>query len=338
MINEEVGMQINVYQQIIYSGSKQMKFEDITSNISPLDLSDDRRHQLRDEPLARESLVFTLEIPEENIAGWVYPRVGADGKAAGIFCAFGDGIKDGGIYEVFHDIPVSATMDFADWNTGGVELKLTDPLRTAHVKYNGARLQYDFKFDAIHPAYSYDSHPDGCPRYFADNRFEQSGRVKGSVTIDGRTVQFDALGQRDHSWGTRNWGVNYHYKWFHATCPDAAVHFFKMDYLGRSLTRGYVFKDGHFSQIREVEVLNFNLNEEMIHTSIDVLIHDIAGRTTTVSGIRFAHQILPVDAINILNEVAMTTQIDGNPGTGWCEMYWDNRYLEHMKKHKNIRR
>lgn len=316
-----------------------MKFEDITSDIAPLNPIDDRRHALRKEPLSRESLVFTLQLPEEKIAGWVYPRVGADGKAAGIFAVFGDGVPGGSIYEVFHDIAVPDSMDFANWKVDGVELTLTDPLRTAHIQYSSKRLAYDFTFDAIHPAYSYDSHPDRCPQYFADNRFEQSGRIKGTVTIDGKAIQFDALGQRDHSWGTRNWSVNYHYKWFHATTQDAAVHFFTMDYLGRSLTRGYVFKDGHFSQLKEANVIDFTLNEDMIHTDIIVELHDLAGRTTKVSGRRFAHQPLPVtDHGVMLFEVAMTTEIDGKPGTGWCEFQWDDTYLAHMKKYKHIRR
>jgi hypothetical protein len=316
-----------------------MKFEDITSDISPLAPSDDGRHPLRPESLARESLVFTLQIPEEKIAGWVYPRVGSDGKAAGIITVFGDGVPGGSIYDVFHDIPVADSMDFTQWKVNGVELDLSTPLRTAHIKYASKRLSYDFVFEAIHPAYGYHSHPDGCPQYFADNRFEQSGRVKGTVTIDGRVVPFDVLGQRDHSWGTRNWCVNYHYKWFHATTPDAAVHFFKMDYLGRSLTRGYVYKDGHFSQLLEANVIDFTLDEDMIHTGIIVELHDLAGRVTKVSGQRFAHQPLPVTGHNVtLNEVAMTTKIDGQPGTGWCEFQWDDVYLAHMKQFKHIRR
>jgi hypothetical protein len=315
-----------------------MKFEDITSDIAPLAGSNDGRHKLRNEPLCRESLVYTIILPEEKIAGWVYPRVGADGMAAGICCAFGEGVPGGSIFEVFHDIPVPESMDFTNWNAGGVELKLPVPLRTAQVKYTGQRLSYDFSYDALHPAYGYDSHPGGCPQFFADNRFEQSGRIKGSVTVDGRKIAFDALGQRDHSWGARNWGVNYHYKWFHATTPGAAVHFFKMDYLGRSLTRGYVFKNGHMSQIQDVDVLDFTLNDEMIHTDIEVVINDIAGRTTKISGRHFAHQPLPVSEEVTLNEVAMTIEIDGHPGLGWCEMQWDNRYLAHMRLHKNIRR
>lgn len=315
-----------------------MRFEDISTDIAPLQPADDGRHKLRAEPLARESLVWCLQLPEEKIAGWVYPRVTGDGQAGATFCAFGDGVKGGSIFESFAQVPVPDSMNFTEWRVKGIQVDLGEPLRSAHVKYQGERLAVEFDFEALHPAYGYHSHPDGCPQYFADNRFEQSGRVKGTITIDGRRIAFDNLGQRDHSWGTRNWGVNYHYKWFHATTPDAAIHFFKMEYLGRSLTRGYVYKDGHMSQITSVDVVDFHLNEDMIHTAIEVVAHDIAGRSTRIVGQRFAHQVYPIDAINILNEVAMTTEVDGKPGVGWCEMYWDQRYLDHMRQHRHIRR
>lgn len=315
-----------------------MLYEGVTSDVAPLDPADDGRHQLRDEPLARESTVFCIQLPEHDVAAWVYPRVTGDGKAGGTICAFGAGVQGGSIFESFRDIAVSPSLDFTDWQVGGVHLTLGEPLKIAHVVYAGERVSIDFTFDAIHPAYSYDSHPDGCPPYFADNRFEQGGRVKGRIVIDGKSIDFDTVGQRDHSWGTRNWGVNYHYKWFHATTPTASIHFFKMEYLGRSLTRGYVFKDGHMSQITEVDVIDFTLDRDMIHSDIEVSISDLAGRTTHVTGKRFAHQVYPIDALNILNEVAMTTVIDGVAGLGWCEMYWDSRYLDHMKQHPALRR
>ena len=315
-----------------------MPFENITSDVAPLDPIDDRRHKLRKESLARESLVYTLQLPEQKIAAFAYPRVGADGVSAGVMCAFGEGVPGGAIFEVLPEVPVPDTMDFTDWNGSGCHVQLGEPLKTSHVKYAGKRISYDFVFDGFHPAYSYDSHPDKCPKYFADNRFEQGGRVKGSMTIDGRVIPLDTIGQRDHSWGDRNWAVNYHYKWFHATTTESAVHFFKIEYLGRSQTRGYVFKDGHMSQIKSVDVVDFTLDADMIHRDIEVIIYDISGRTTKVSGKYFAHTVLPVDTLNILNEVAMTAEIDGKAGVGWCEMYWYSTYLEHMRKFPNLRR
>ena len=315
-----------------------MSFNAITSDIAPLPAIDDRRHALRDEPLCRESLVYTLQLPEERIAGWVYPRVTAQGSAGGFVCLFGDGLKNGPIFEILPEIEVPASMDFTDWQCGGVSLQLGEPLRTAHVKYQSDKLGYDFHFDALHPIYSYESHPDGCPKYFADNRTEQAGRIKGTITVEGRTIAFDSIGFRDHSWGARNWGVNYHYKWGHVANAECAVHFFKMEYLGRSLLRGYVFKDGHFSQLMAMEDIDFTLDADMVHDNLTFVAVDKAGRRTQISGKRFAYQPLPVDAKNLLNEVPLITQIDGRPGTGWCEMHWDTAYLAHMKQFPALRR
>src|SRR5262249_10900075 len=40
----------------------------------------------------------------------------------------------------------------------------------------------------------------------AHGHFEQSGRVKGDLTIGSEKRSFEGLGVRDKSWGPRNWG------------------------------------------------------------------------------------------------------------------------------------
>src|SRR5438094_599627 len=47
----------------------------------------------------------------------------------------------------------------------------------------------------------------------ADGRFEQSGRVQGTLRVAGRTIPFDTTAHRDHSWGTRDWSSLHHWKW-----------------------------------------------------------------------------------------------------------------------------
>lgn len=41
--------------------------------------------------------------------------------------------------------------------------------------------------------------------YSATTRFEQSARVSGEMTIDGERIEVHCPGQRDHSWGVRDW-------------------------------------------------------------------------------------------------------------------------------------
>jgi len=50
---------------------------------------------------------------------------------------------------------------------------------------------------------------DGTPyAWRASTRYEIPCRVSGTVEIDGEVITFDGPGQRDHSWGSRDWWAN----------------------------------------------------------------------------------------------------------------------------------
>lgn len=50
---------------------------------------------------------------------------------------------------------------------------------------------------------------DGVPyQWRVATRYEIPCRVSGTVTVDGETIAFSGVGQRDHSWGARDWWAN----------------------------------------------------------------------------------------------------------------------------------
>src|SRR5690606_38770823 len=101
----------------------------------------------------------------------------------------------------------------------------------------------DFTFQGFHPPYAYGSNVLGCPKYCADDRIEQSGTVKGSITLGSKIIYFDTTSHRDHSWGSRDWKAFLNYRWFHGQVGDQiAVHFWHLHALGRTDLYGYVFK------------------------------------------------------------------------------------------------
>jgi hypothetical protein len=52
-------------------------------------------------------------------------------------------------------------------------------------------------------------HTDGAPyAWRASTRYEIPCRVRGTVEIDGEVFTFEGPGQRDHSWGSRDWWAN----------------------------------------------------------------------------------------------------------------------------------
>jgi hypothetical protein len=308
-----------------------MAFENVVTTLPAFGIEHDNRHILRSEPHAREAVVFMLLVPEHGIAGFIYPWINANGTASAATCIFGPGVGEP-IQERFEEVVVPADMDFFDWNVGGLSMKIDQPHVSADVSFSGKRIKIQYRFDALHPVYAFGSHKDGCPQYYADDRTEQHGRAKGTLEIDGKSFEFDTFGQRDHAWGNRVWGLNQHYKWFHATTANCAVHFFEMQSFGTKHIRGFVFKGGRMAQVETVEY-QYLFDDTMHHTAIDVLVSDDAGRTTAIQSKMFAKFQFDVNPMVLLNESATTVKMEGEEGVGWCEFCWNRAYLEFAKDH-----
>lgn len=301
-----------------------------------LDPIHDSRHFLRDDPHARESLVFMLQLPEQDIAAFVYTWVNGESKAGAAFCAYGPGVGGDPIFEVVDGIPVPREQGFNDWRVGKVHVAHGAALQVADLSYAGENVSLEYHFEASHPAYNYGSNVGGCPDWLADDRFEQAGRVRGVLRLGEREIAFDTMGHRDHSWGTRDWGVAQHWKWLEAqTGPDTSVHFYDIQALGRNILRGYVQRDGEIAEVTAVDV-TFQHDDKLRHTGMQAVVLDELGRSTRVTGTTYALFEFPVSPLATLNEGSMTVEIDGVKGVGHVEMCWPKSYLDYIGKSSKI--
>jgi hypothetical protein len=306
-------------------------FEHITLDVTPLALTEENRHDLSSLPGTREAAVYMLPLPQYNCAGILYTWVTNDGKAGASVSFFGAGIG-ASIDERIDQIEVPSTMDFYDWKVGDLSLKIDKPFQTANISYKGKRIELVFRFEAMHPAYPFSANRKGCPPYYAIDRTEQHGKIKGYFKIDGKEFQLDTFCQRDRAWGPRIWGLNQHYKWFHATTESVAVHFFEMQSFGRVHQIGYVFKENHLAEITSLKH-DFTFDENMHHTSIYVVAQDSSGRTTTINCKTIAQFVYPVDPMIQLNESPIAVKMEGEEGSGWCEFCWNKNYLDFARAH-----
>lgn len=295
-----------------------------------LDPVHDSRHRLRADALARESLVFMLQLPESGLAVFVYTWVNGLGKAGSAFVVYGPEVGET-VTDLIDGAPVSDEQGFDDWQVGKVSVRHGKPFESAQVIVApGGRASLDYRFEAVHPAYNYGSHRDGCPGWVADDRIEQSGRVTGVLTLDGREIPFDTMGHRDHSWGTRDWYFSQHWKWLEAQSgPDLVVHFWEVEALGRKVLRGYVLRDGEMAEVNGVD-MSFEHDARLAHTAVFADVRDELGRSTRVEGRTFALYPFVVSPQVMLNEGSMSVTIDGKPGVGHVEMCWPSAYLEHV--------
>ncbi|OBG15653.1 phosphotransferase [Mycolicibacterium celeriflavum] len=167
-------------------------------------VDDEGEHLAGDEPLWNESWYYDFVDPQQDVGGWVrlglYPNLKTS-WVNGLVCGPG--------------IPTYALLDFED--TGAIELVLTatEPLKTYRVTMRGrgqayddpAALLRDEPGRPVEVSMELEWTTAGTPYlYRMTPRYEIPCTVSGAVRVDGREFTFtDVPGQRDHSWGVRDW-------------------------------------------------------------------------------------------------------------------------------------
>jgi hypothetical protein len=295
-----------------------------------LDPVHDGRHALRQEPKARESVPYLLNLPEEGLALFTYTWVNQASEAGAVMAIFGPSIGDQPIVDAVPDRPVPADMNFSDWRVGGLQMSQDLKFDTARVGWKTDKVELDMRFEALHPPYAYGSDARGCMGYVADDRIEQSGRATGTLKLGDRVIHFDTTGHRDHSWGTRDWQVFQHYKWVHAqTASGVALHFWIVEAMGRTELRGYVFKDQRMALVTAVD-FEFDYTGKLDPHHWRATVTDADGRQTTMEVEVVSRFQLYPDPACCLNENAGRAVIDGQPGVAWLELFFPEAYRNHM--------
>ncbi len=160
-------------------------------------------------------------------------------------------------------------------------------------------------------------------------RFEQPTEVRGSIEIDGRHVDFEGRGERDHSWGPRFWNMEWTFlvlngEAFRMQCVRAQ---FDED---TYMDVGYLNRGGN---TQHVELAEFDLTFD--HDSLDAPYQGtvraqteagtvISGRIENVaqSEIDLTHSLEPPQASVYRRGVLRFTPDDGGPSClGWLEYH-----------------
>jgi hypothetical protein len=139
-----------------------------------------------------------------------------------------------------------------------------------------AHLTLDATFDALMPPIGADGQGREGAGASAKTRqsvgkghLEQAGRWTGSITIDGEKRELtEARGNRDKSWGPRRWGGtgSRMWRWFSINIGDD-THFggIRIGTDSGDLHRGWVWRDGEYSSIREWDVRSELADDGITH-------------------------------------------------------------------------
>jgi hypothetical protein len=291
---------------------------------------DDGRHWPEPGGRMRDSLFWELVMPDEQLAMQIYLYLTDRGRTGYNVVVWGG---ESSALKVASGV-VDESADFDAFSFEGLTVKQPELRRACEVRYRSDEVNIDFDFEAIHDAFSYRSNADGLPDWFAQNRLEQTGRVRGFVEIGSRRVEFDRIGHRDHSWGVRDWGVPQHWKWFIAYAPSGSVvnGWIWIAY-GEWGFAGYVVKDGVTVPIRTIEH-HANYDGDMIQCRLEADLIDISGEITHLTMDSFGAVTLPThDPMStVIIEAACVATIDGEAGAGQFETHWQGSYRNYLAR------
>jgi hypothetical protein len=229
-----------------------------------------------------------------------------------------------------------------------VSYDVLDPLRAGRLRVSGfgrvlrgpragqvLPLGVDLSVQAAGPPYSHGAAnvPGHSAEGYAANRFEQPIHVRGAIAFgagDGGTP-FEGEGERDHSWGPRDWGMEWTFfaiqgpafrlQWAHADVPG----------VGR-ITVGYrLDADGAVSEVADVEARLVLAPAHVDHPVagwFSARARDgqvVAGRVESLAGaeIDLSHCLVPPRATAYRRAlVRFTPEGDGGgPALGWMELH-----------------
>lgn len=298
--------------------------------------ADDRRHVLAPEALERESLIFLLFLPDEGLGCIAYTWVDGESRAGSLLLVF-SGENDLLFRSYTEGVEMPRDADFDDWTVGDLHLVHGKPHDEAHVSFDavdgqGRRFALDYAFRASTPAFTYHDNPDGCPAILADNRLEQSGRVRGSITVAGREIPFDTTGHRDHSWGRRDWTAFHQYMWINVQTPSGVgVNLMHGLVVDRVYRLGYVEKDGLQSPIVSIDADLDRDVDQFSYTAADIRLVDAAGRTTTITAQERASVVVwPAGGLES-HDASGWCDVDGERGLLHVEEGWDPEFVRRRR-------
>jgi hypothetical protein len=131
---------------------------------------------------------------------------------------------------------------------------------------------------------------------FAAHHFESSGRVVGTVELDGVAYPIDGLCHRDHSWGPRRWDTLLSHRWCSGTYgPQLSISTVCWHAVDGSLARaGCVVRDGEVTLATSADFITYQEVDGITHRGGEVWLDLDDGpihlTATTIDGVINEHR------------------------------------------------
>jgi hypothetical protein len=295
-----------------------------------VDPDDEQRHPPGPEELWNESYYLDFVTDDASVAGYarigLYPNLGVTWWTTMLV-----GVGRPVVASVAYDLPVVGGSGLRI-EAAGVEMSapVDEPLVAMSLRGTARARRHDqpeailqgSPGDATTIGLDLTWSTDGAPyHYELTTRYEVPCLVSGEVTVGAERIAVEGQGQRDHSWGVRDWWA-FGWCWTAARLDDGTrIHAADIRIPGGPVAFGYLQVPGHGTQaVSSLEITEVLGDEGMPLTAraiiepghLDVLIQPIAYGPLLLEA--------PDDRISRFPRAAARFRAeDGRSGYGWIE-------------------
>lgn len=190
------------------------------------------------------------------------------------------------------------------------------------------RVQFKILFESLNEIFDYRECVSGRKEIVsgrvASEHLEQFGRATGSMSVDGSGFEISALGERDHSWGVRDWNAPKMWVWL--TCQFSEEHALNVTKLvmgDEEVDAGFVHKRGRNLPVISAEI-ETRYSEGGVPSSLKLRLKDGEGRLHDIDATIEKMATLPFRSedgkhLSILYEPLARYEQGGETGYGVAE-------------------
>jgi len=292
--------------------------------VNPVDPADERAHEPGPEQLWSESWYFDFFSADGSIGGWVrlglYPNMGVAWYHA---YAVGPDRRPLAVQDLEVPLPKMGSLEL---RTHGLWADHTCETPLDHWSLGNEA----FALAVDHPADLYHAEPrgeqvpmgldlewetDGEPHhYLHTTRYEIPCRVHGEVLVGDERIELDGWGQRDHSWGVRDWWA-FPWVWCAGRLDDG-TRFHGSDIRVPNVDIGFGYQQPG-DATNDVHA-DEQLGEHGFPTAASIAIADLG---LTLEPVAFAPALLTFEdkVDRFPRALCRTTAADGRTGWAWTE-------------------
>ncbi len=201
-----------------------------------------------------------------------------------------------------------------------------------HISKNGplqANVQFDLTFYALNKIFDYrkcvtDSFKEKISQQVASEHLEQYGKITGKLSINNKQIQITGLGERDHSWGVRDWTFPNMWVWLTSGFSEKlALNVTKLYVDQGEVDAGFFYEKGKNDPLKAIDI-SIDYDDEKSPKSFSMTLRDEDEKIYYVTAKILRQVALPFVSndggkISIMYETLAEYIYDGEKGYGIAE-------------------